>query len=164
MPWYFFEKYKEEMHSKVWFVDTRGNMFGLFVRKLCGVGYFYGGLGRLIQHFHQPWGLNLRLTIQGSGVFYMEVLTLHMADVVNKELRMYRHVKYLKDLMFPESSATNGEPLDVVEPRPSNAMDVLDLVVVPGFNADELEEEGYNEANCIIELSDYQVNSSNVVM
>ena len=34
MPWYFFEKYKEEMHSKVWFVDTRGNMFGLFLRKL----------------------------------------------------------------------------------------------------------------------------------
>jgi len=123
----------------------------------------YGGLGRLIQHFHQPWGLNLRLTFQGSGVFYMEVLTLDMADVVNIELRMYRHVKYLKNSMFHESSATNGEPLDVAEPEPSNDMDVQDPVVVLGFNADELEE-GYNEANCIIELSDYQVNSSNVVM
>ena len=87
-------------------------------------------------------------------MFYIEVLTLDMADVVNKELRMYRHDKYLKDSVFPESSATNGEPLDVAEPAPSNAMDVPDPVVVPGFN----------EANCIIQLSDYQINSRNVVM
>lgn len=49
----------------------------------------------MLEHFHQPLGLILRLSYNGQGLFYMGALTLDMTELTVRERRTYEHPPFL---------------------------------------------------------------------
>lgn len=77
----FYIGFKDELPTRVWFVDPIGTKIGIILDKFDHTAYFSHGLHNVLRHYQLNDGAWLKLTYLGQMIFAMKVKDLHPVQV-----------------------------------------------------------------------------------
>lgn len=81
MPESFYQSFKSEISTKIWFIDRAGTKIGIIMDKLDDHGYFTHGIWNVLKHYNLSDGAWLKVFYQGCNEFCIKVKDLSASKV-----------------------------------------------------------------------------------